>query len=469
MKTKILIIDDEEVMRFTLEEALSDFGYEVETAQGSMDGIEKVKSFRPDVILLDMKLRGEDGLEVAEKIKEIDEYVEIIIMTAYGDIKTAIKAIKIGAIDYIKKPLDIEEIEIVISKAIANQIIKRKLMLYEEKESKSGDLFISKDPIMEDTIRKMKILAENDSVTVLIRGETGTGKEVVANYIHKNSCRKDSIMLSINCSAIPRELLESELFGFEKNAFSGANARKKGLLELAHSGTLFLDELGEMPLDIQSKLLRFLETRRFKRIGGLEQIEVDIRIIAATNKNLEEAIAKKEFREDLYYRLNVVPIHIPSLRERKLDIQELSKYFLDIYSAKFKKRFKGFTEEAIEKMISYSWPGNVRELKNIIERIVILNDGSLINDKQLPNELQNQKSSIKAVNNMKISEESIKTDFSLEEEVAKLEKHYISKALKQSRGNFSAASKILGISRHALNRRIEKYFKDTLELQNLKS
>lgn len=469
MKTKILIIDDEEVMRFTLEEALSDFGYEVETAQGSMDGIEKVRSFRPDVILLDMKLRGEDGLEVAEKIKEIDEYVEIIIMTAYGDIKTAIKAIKIGAIDYIKKPLDIEEIEIVISKAIANQIIKRKLMLYEEKESKSGDLFISKDPIMEDTIRKMKILAENDSVTVLIRGETGTGKEVVANYIHKNSCRKDSIMLSINCSAIPRELLESELFGFEKNAFSGANARKKGLLELAHGGTLFLDELGEMPLDIQSKLLRFLETRRFKRIGGLEQIEVDIRIIAATNKNLEEAIAKKEFREDLYYRLNVVPIHIPSLRERKLDIQELSKYFLDIYSAKFKKRFKGFTEEAIEKMISYSWPGNVRELKNIIERIVILNDGSLINDKQLPNELQNQKSSIKAVNNMKISEESIKTDFSLEEEVAKLEKHYISKALKQSRGNFSAASKILGISRHALNRRIEKYFKDTLELQNLKS
>ncbi len=461
MTTKILVIDDEEIIRFALEEGLSDLEYDVKSAQNGANGLTLLKSFRPDVILLDMKLKSEDGLEIAKKIKEIDEFVEIIIMTAYGDIKTAIKAIKIGAIDYIKKPLDLEEIEITISKAIASQSMRKKLMLYKEKESRSEDIFISKDPAMEDTLRKMKILAENDSVTVLIRGETGTGKEVIANYIHKNSSRKDSIMLSINCAAIPKELLESELFGFEKNAFSGASARKKGLLELAHGGTLFLDELGEMTLDIQAKLLRFLETRKFQRIGGLEEIEVDIRIIAATNKNLEEALSKKEFREDLYYRLNVVPIFIPLLKERKLDIEELSKYFLYIYNTKFKKHFKGFTNEAMEKMLSYDWPGNIRELKNIIERIVILNYGNLIDINQLPNELQKQAGEKKEIQMVDTQEKPIEIGFSLEEEITNLEKNYISKALTQSKGNLSAASKLLGISRHALNRRIEKYFENT--------
>ncbi|SNS81859.1 two-component system, NtrC family, response regulator AtoC [Anaerovirgula multivorans] len=460
MKTKILVIDDEEIMRLTLEEGFLDLGYHVETAQNGIDGIEKLKSFRPDVILLDMKLKGEDGLQVAEKIKEIDEYVAIIIMTAYGDIKTAIKAIKLGAIDYIKKPLDIEEIEVTISKAIASQHMKKKLMLYEEKELREGNVFISKDPIMEETIKKMNILAENDSVTVLIRGETGTGKEVVANYIHKNCSRKDSVMLSINCAAIPGQLLESELFGFEKNAFSGANARKKGLLELAHGGTLFLDELGEIPLDIQAKLLRFLETRKFKRIGGLEEIEVDIRIIAATNNNLEEAVDKKEFREDFYYRLNVVPICIPSLKERKLDIEELSEYFLHVYCTKFKKKFRGFTKEAIEKMIDYDWPGNVRELKNIMERIVILNDGDLIEVEYLPNEMQKRGCKPKNIEALSQKEGGIEEGFSLEKAVRELEKLWILKALNQSKGNFSHAAKLLGISRHALNRRMEKYMKD---------
>lgn len=463
MNTKVLVIDDEEIMRLTLGEGLGDFGYDVETASDGLEGIKRLKEFRPDVILLDMRLRTENGLDIARKIKQIDEYVEIIIMTAYGDIKTAIEAIRIGAIDYIKKPLDIEEIQVTISKAIASQSMKKKLKLYEEKELRTEDTFISKDSVMEDTIRKMNVLAKNDSVTVLIRGETGTGKEVVANYIHKNSARKDSVMLSVNCAAIPRQLLESELFGFEKNAFSGANSRKRGLLELAHGGTVFLDELGEMPLDIQSKILRFLETRKFNRIGGLEEIEVDIRVIAATNKNLEEAIAKKEFREDLYYRLNVVPIFIPALRERKLDIVELSKYFLDIFNIKFKKNFKDFTNEAIDRIISYQWPGNIRELKNIIERIIILNNGNFIDVENLPSEIQEQVTEGENVTIAEPNEEFIQEGFSLEEKVADLEKYYIKKALSKSNGNFSAASKILGISRHALNRRMEKYFNDIIK------
>lgn len=460
MKTKVLVIDDEQIMRLTLGEGLFDLGYDVMAASDGSEGIEKLKSFRPDVILLDMRLKFEDGIDIARKIKEIDEYVEIIIMTAYGDIKTAIDAIKIGAIDYIKKPLDIDEIEVTILKAITSQNMKKKLKLYEEKELRDGENFISKDPVMEDTIRKMNVLAKNDSVTVLIRGETGTGKEVIANYIHKNSERKNGIILSVNCAAIPKELLESELFGFEKNAFSGAASRKKGLLELAHGGTLLLDELGEMPIGMQSKLLRFLETKKFNRIGGLEEIEVDIRVIAVTNKNLEEAIAKKEFREDLYYRLNVVPIFIPALRERKIDILEISKHFVNIFNIKFKKNVKGFTDEAIERMISYSWPGNIRELKNIIERIIILNDVNFIDVKQLPSEMQKRLTKKENIKYEDEGEEIIEEGFSLEEKVIDLEKYYIVKALKRTKRNLSAASKLLGISRHALNRRMEKYFKN---------
>lgn len=458
MNTKVLIIDDEEIMRLTLREGLSDLGYDTETAADGSEAIQKLKQFEPDVILLDMRLGPESGLEIAKKIKQTDEYVEIIIMTAYADINTAIEAIKLGATDYIKKPLDLDEIQVNISRAIASQSMKKKLKLYEEKEMRSENTFISADPIMDEIKKRMTILAENDSVTALIGGETGTGKEVVANYIHKNGARKDFLMLSVNCAAIPKQLLESELFGFEKNAFSGANSRKKGLLEMAQGGTLFLDELGEMPLDIQSKILRFLETRKFNRIGGLEEIEVDIRIIAATNKNLEDAIAQKEFRADLYYRLNVVPIHLPPLRDRTVDLLELSKYFLEIYNLKFKKSIKGFTDSAFEQMRSYRWPGNIRELKNIIERIVILNDIDYIDVEQLPSEVRDQSIKAKQVEIEQDSNVPIPDGFSLEEEVADLEKYYISKALEISKDNFSATSKILGISRHALNRRMKKYF-----------
>ncbi|WZL74416.1 sigma-54 dependent transcriptional regulator [Clostridiaceae bacterium 35-E11] len=456
MKKKVLIIDDEEIIRLSLGEGLRDFDYEVKTAQNKKEAIDKVHSFRPDVILLDLRLKGENGLDIAKYIKQIDDYIEIIMMTAYGDIKTAIQAIKLGATDYLKKPLDLDEVNVSISKAMMNQCIKRKLQIYQEREAKANDQFIGEDPVMQDTLKKMEILSQNDSVTVLIQGETGTGKEVVASYIHNNSARKDSLMLSINCAAIPGQLLESELFGFEKNAFTGANARKKGLLELADGGTLFLDELGEMPLDIQAKLLRFLETKQFQKIGGLETIEVDIRIIAATNKNLDEAIARKEFREDLYYRLNVIPMVIPPLRVRGMDVLKIATYFLDIYAHKFNKSFVGFSEKAKEQMLEYDWPGNVRELKNIVERMVILNEGEILDVGHLPIELQNRMAL--STKEMKEEEIKLKQGFSLEAKVAEVEKKYIMKALNEAKGNHSNAAKLLGISRFALKRRLEKYF-----------
>ena len=454
MTKKVLIIDDEEIIRLSLQEGLKDYFYEVETAKNEKEAMEKLSSFRPDVILLDMRLKGENGLAIAKNIKEIDDYIEIIIMTAYADIKTAIKAIKLGAIDYLKKPIDLEEVNVSISKAVYHQSIKRKLKIYQEKEGKEKHLFIADHPVMEDTLNKMDILSKNDAVTVLIRGETGTGKEVVASYIHHNSSRKDSLMLSINCAAIPSQLLESELFGFEKNAFSGANARKKGLLELADGGTLFLDELGEIPLSIQCKLLRFLETRKFKRVGGLESIEVDIRIISATNKNLEEAVANKEFREDLYYRLNVVPIFLPPLRERGEDILKIADFFLDNYSHKFKKNVVGFSEGAKEQLLNYHWPGNVRELKNVIERIIILNDENILDTHHLPIELRDNKNKFPPVPSPTTS---LIDGFSLEDEVEKMERHYIKISLKEADGNYSQAAKLLGISRFALKRRLEKY------------
>lgn len=458
MDKKILIIDDEQIIRFSLMEGLKDYNYNVEVAKDSKEALEKLISFRPDIILLDMKLKNEDGFSLAKEIKNIDDYVEIIIMTAYADIKTAIKAIKLGATDYLKKPLDIEEINLSLSKAMKNQAMKKKLMMYKQYNQNKDNTFLMKDPIMNDVIKKMNILAKNDSVTALITGETGCGKEVVANFIHNNSSRKDSLMLSINCASIPSNLLESELFGFEKNAFSGANKSKKGLLELAHKGTLFLDELGEIPLDIQAKLLRFLETKKFKRIGGLDSIEVDIRILAATNKNLEQAIKKNEFRSDLFYRLNVLNIKIPPLRKRKEDIIFLANHFLSLFSKKFKKNILGFDLEVEEIFLNYNWPGNVRELKNMIERLVILNDKKIITKDLIPFEIIDN-------NNFMILEskandkkyKDLEEEIFLEQEVKNLEIHYIKEALRLSNNNYSNASKMLNISRHALKRRMEKY------------
>lgn len=462
MKKKILIIDDEELIRLSLCEGMKDYGYLVDEAYDEASTIRGIESFRPDVVLLDMKLGQDDGLKIAKMIKEVDDSVEVIIMTAFGDIRTAIEAIKIGASDFLKKPLDLDEVNVAVSKALNSQSLKRKLEIYEQRDTELLSGFIGQSEAMKDSVNKMNILSQNDSVTVLIRGETGTGKEVVANYIHKNSARKDGVLLSLNCAAIPSQLIESELFGFEKNAFSGAGARKRGLVELADGGTLFLDELGEMPLDIQAKLLRFLETKQFKRVGGLESIEVDIRVIAATNKILEEAIRNKTFREDLYYRLNVVPIFLPPLKDRNEDIEALAKHFMTMFCKKYGRGTVNISDEAVERIKAYDWPGNVRELKNVIERMVILNDVTLFQESHLPYEIiagGNGKMKEKADEEGNTAE-PIPDGFSLEDTLAQIELRYIHKALEQSGNNYSQAAQLLGISRFALKRRMEKHDKD---------
>lgn len=464
MKNKILIVDDEEIIRLSLSEGLKDFGYKVNTASNGTMAIELVKELKPQVVFLDMRLSNENGLDILPKIKEIDSEIEIVIMTAYGDIQTAVKAIKIGAFDYINKPFDLQEIDIIIKRITKNLELQKKIYILEKEKQSNIENIIGEHPLMKDNFNKIDILSKNDSVTVLIRGETGTGKELVASAIHSNSSRKVATMLKINCGSIPQQLIESELFGFERNAFTGANNRKKGLLEIADGGTVFLDEIGELPLEVQPKLLRFLEERKFKRVGGLEDIEVDIRIIAATNKDLEKAIKNKEFREDLYYRLNVVPIYIPPLRERGRDILILANSFLQEYNKKFNKKIKGITKRAEDSLLSYNWRGNVRELKNVIERIVILGEGEYIDIVDLPFEINNNISVDLVVSKGveykkdKIDSEIFYPGFSLEKEVEEMEVYYFKLALKYCNNNYTKASEMLGISRFAFKRRIEKYF-----------
>ncbi len=467
MKKKVLIIDDEKTICLSLKEGLTDLGYFASAAENGRDGLEKVLNFKPQIVFLDMRLGDENGLSLIQKIKEIDRDIEVVIMTAYGDITTAVKAIKDGAFDFIKKPFELEEINILLNNAYKSLNMKKRLYIFEKEKETNDQRIVGNHGNMKEVFEKIRILANNDSVTVLIRGETGTGKELVAEEIHRNSIRKDGPLVKINCGAIPEKLVESEFFGFEKNAFTGANSRKKGLFEIADGGTVFLDEIGEVSLETQTKLLRFIEEKKFKRVGGLKDIEVDIRIIAATNKNLEEAIKKNEFREDLYYRLNVVPINLPPLRHRKDDIILLAEYYLNTYNKKFNKCIEGFTEKAMNKLVNYNYPGNVRELKNIIERIVILNNNKYVEYNEIPLYIQKSQETIENF----ISEDSIKekvlnNGFSLEYEIEKMEKKYIKEALTQTNNNHTQASKLLGISRFSLKRRIEKYFDEMSDFAN---
>ncbi len=456
VKRKVLIIDDEKMICKSLQAGLSDMGYITEDAQNKEEALEKVSSFKPNLVLTDMRLGTDNGIELIDHIKKIDNDIEVIVMTAYSDIASAVLAIKKGAFDYINKPFELEEIGLILERAYEKYRIKNKLLIL-EKQNKNlrGDMVGHSDKML-DVFEKMDILSKNDSVTVLILGETGTGKELVADGIHNKSIRKDFPILKINCSAIPSHLVESELFGFEKNAFTGASTKKKGLFEIANGGTVFLDELGEIPLDIQSKLLRFLEERKFRRIGGVEDIEVDIRVIAATNKDLEKAVREKEFREDLYYRLNVVPVEVPPLRERGDDIVTIAEHFLLKYNCCFKKGIEGFDDEAKDKLLSYPWPGNIRELKNVIERIVILTNEQWITTKKLPLEIQNYGKEAK-MQREEADHKSIDGHFSLDYKLDSIEKKYILDALERCGSNQTRAAEELGISRFALRRKMEKH------------
>ncbi|EGB20377.1 sigma-54-dependent transcriptional regulator [[Clostridium] symbiosum] len=438
---KILVVDDEFLIRYTLEEGLKDRGYDAKSAGTIEEAVECVKKFHPNVVILDNLLEHSVGMDEIATFKNMDEDIQVILMTAYGSVSQAVEATKRGAYDYVLKPFDVDEIDFIIKRCLEQ--MKRRDSL-EFLKGKSQDFTGISEAVCQ--IRsQIKVLGENSSVNVLIRGETGTGKEVVARQIHDCSDRRENLMVRINCGAIPENLLESELFGYEKGAFAGALKTKKGLIELANGGTVFLDEIGELPLAMQTKLLTFLDDRKYKRIGGLEDIELDVRVIAATNRNLERAIAQGQFREDLFYRLNVMQIVIPPLRERREDIPALCDYYLDYYNKSFAKNIERVEPDFMRELILYDWKGNVRELKNIFERCFLFSQGNVL-EKHV--ELTPvEKTETGGHGNCYYLKDLEKGPISLEQEVLVLEKLYMNQALKISNNNLTKAAALLGTTR----------------------
>ena len=447
---KILVVDDEFLIRYTLEEGLKDRGYDAKSAGTIEEAVECVKKFHPNVVILDNLLEHSVGMDEIATFKNMDEDIQVILMTAYGSVSQAVEATKRGAYDYVLKPFDVDEIDFIIKRCLEQ--MKRRDSL-EFLKGKSQDFTGISEAVCQ--IRsQIKVLGENSSVNVLIRGETGTGKEVVARQIHDCSDRRENLMVRINCGAIPENLLESELFGYEKGAFAGALKTKKGLIELANGGTVFLDEIGELPLAMQTKLLTFLDDRKYKRIGGLEDIELDVRVIAATNRNLERAIAQGQFREDLFYRLNVMQIVIPPLRERREDIPALCDYYLDYYNKSFAKNIERVEPDFMRELILYDWKGNVRELKNIFERCFLFSQGNVL-EKHV--ELTPvEKTETGGHGNCYYLKDLEKGPISLEQEVLVLEKLYMNQALKISNNNLTKAAALLGTTRFSIKMKMER-------------
>ncbi|HOE74173.1 MAG TPA: sigma-54 dependent transcriptional regulator, partial [Deltaproteobacteria bacterium] len=376
MKRSILIVDDEESIRFSLKGGLEDEGYHTLLAANGEEALQIIESHEVDLILLDIWMPGKDGLQILEDLKKDGFKPPVIIMTGHGSIDTAIRATRLGALDFIEKPLDLNKIIITINNTLHLRALEEENALLRKKAEKDDEI-IGNSP----AIRKLKEQIDRAAPTdawVLILGENGTGKELVARRIHKNSLRAKQPFVEVNCAAIPQELIESELFGHEKGAFTGATERRRGKFDLANNGTLFLDEIGDMSLPTQAKILRILQEQRFERVGGAQTIQVDVRVLTATNKDLEKEIEAGRFRQDLYYRLNVIPIYVPRLADRKEDIPELVEHFLKMYSSLKGGKKKTMTEGAVKKLMQHDWPGNVRELKNIVERLVIMTPGDAI-------------------------------------------------------------------------------------------
>lgn len=453
-KERILIIDDEKLIRWSLEQDLSKEGYEIRTANTGEEGLRLFMQENPDLTILDIKLPDADGIDILEKIKSRDKDHLTIMITAYGDIGTAVKAMKLGAQDYLTKPFELEEVKLVVSKALESQRLRREVNEFKKKERQAygiHQIIGSSPPIMKvhETVRK---IAETDAATVLIEGESGVGKELVARSIHYQSQRGERPFMEIDCSALPETLIESELFGHEKGAFTDAKTPKKGLLELADGGSAFLDEIGDMTLPTQAKILRVIETKIFKKVGGTRDIQVNIRIIAATNKSLGDLTQKGKFREDLYFRLKVIPIYIPPLRERKGDIPLLTKHFIELFNREFRKNVRGLSPEAEKLLLSYHWPGNVRELKNVIERAVLLE----AHDVLLPEHLSLESRTEADIRTSQASSAGLQLPeggISLED----AEKHLLTQALDKASGNQTQAAKLLNISRDTLRYRMKKH------------
>lgn len=472
----ILVVDDEQTVTDYIKEALTDEGYNVEVAHTGAKGLDLVKKVSPDVLILDYMLPDMTGLDVLKRLKQIDESCQVIMLTGYNSVPTAIEAVRSGAADYILKPFDLDAFLLTVQKTCEKASLTQQLKFLREESSKKlagNDFVICPSIQMAKVYELVYQVSKTNDTTVLILGESGSGKEHIAKIIHQNSSRCKKPFVEMNCAAIPESLLESELFGYEPGAFTDARSKKLGLFEYADGGTIFLDEIGDMPLATQAKILKVMENKEFRRVGGLRDIKSDVRVVAATNKDLPLEIERGKFREDLYYRLQVVPIFIPPLRERKEDILPLANFFLEEIGRSMRKHLE-LSSEAARELLSYSWKGNVRELKNVIERAVIVTpNGSKILPEHLgfkpmsvfeldkkQDEFIQSNPAAKEPSPVKLSDsdsQQVPDGFSLKDHLEQIERQYLIDALEQTEGNQLRAAKILGIERHVLRYQMKKY------------
>jgi two-component system response regulator HydG len=447
-KPVILLADDDRGHRTMLRAVFAEAGYSTVEADDGDVAVDRVRDTPVDLVLLDLRMKRMDGLEALEAIKAVRFDLPVILMTAYSSIQTAVQSMKKGAFDYVTKPIDVEEIKLMVEKALDFDRLQRENRALRERIGERFDFshILGHSPAMSELFETLALVAPSEA-TVLITGESGTGKELVANAIHENSHRRRRPFIKVNCAALHEGLLESEIFGHEEGAFTGATSLRKGRFELADGGTLFLDEIGDMSLPTQAKILRALQEGEIERLGGTTTIAVDIRLIAATHKNLEEMVEQGSFRQDLYYRLTVVPVHLAPLRERREDIPLLANHFLDRYRDKNRKNIRGFHPLAINTLSRYDWPGNIRELENAVERAVILCMGDRITPEELPTSIQRLGEAAPPVASPTPSTRTLKDT----------EREMILLALEQTRGNRTRAAASLGISRQTLLNKLKKY------------
>ena len=494
MSVNIAIVDDEEMIQWTLKEAMEKEGYNVKTFENGRNFLEFFKEHGADIVFLDVRLPDSNGLELLPEITRIEPETIVVVMTAHGDVETAVSAMKNGAYDYLAKPYSIEEVKLLIKKIMQTSLVKSQLQHYQERLESHFSQILGENYSIKILREHIAMAAKTDHTTVLIRGESGTGKELVARQIHFQSSRANRPFIDVNAAAVSGTLLESELFGHEKGAFTDAQKQKKGLFELANGGTLFLDEIGDLDASLQVKLLRVLQERKFRRVGGTTDIHVDVRIISATNANLEQKMKEGSLRKDLFYRLNVFTINLAPLRERRDDVVLLAKSFLDEYRKEFsKEHITGFSEDALKLMQAYDYPGNVRELRNIIERAVLIETTNIIRPASLPDELKKNMGSVEfkddeTLNRQKDSDKAgrneetevvaptqndtnevvllgddkpwHKAGFNFKDYIDSVEKHVVEEVLKETGGKKNKAAEILGLTRFALRHQMKKHGMD---------
>jgi two-component system, NtrC family, response regulator AtoC len=456
-KETILVVDDERLVRWSLQQKLEQWGYHVSLAEDGATALSRIQLDNPDLITLDVKLPDMTGIDVLSEMRNRNIQIPVIVITAFGIVDDAVRSLKLGAYDFIEKPINFEKLENAVHNALETRRLRTEVALTHEiqRSEFSVDRIIGVSDHIRDVRELIKKVAASEASTILIQGESGTGKDLVSHAIHYESLRRDRPFFAINCAAIPENLMESELFGHEKGAFTDARTQKKGMFEIADGGTLLLDEISEMTLGMQAKLLRVLEGQSFRRVGGVKNITVDVRVIVASNRNLEDAVRASKFRQDLYFRLAIIPMYLHPLREHKEDIAPLLDHFIQHYNQKFRKNIQLLTREADELLMNYDWPGNIRELKNAIERVMILAEGNRVAVRHLPIRISEG-----GIMPVPMGEGSSNGEIRLPAggfSLYNVEKDLIRQALDQARGNKTSAARLLQISRDTLRYKVKKY------------